>query len=649
MNQKTAIASIGCAAFAALLSGCNIGDSLSFAAEDKINGAFPLSEAVRNGKAGLFEMASKAQRKELEVQFNARLKIRALECAKGYSPSWYISADEVRKKLDNPSCFNEVDNGLARWIGIRRTGLVLAKPALRDAPASAPAFIVAEGSIQNARFATNAGIALLETSQAIEVVGFDTAKPIFHETRGANSIGHPSPNGRLFTVGEGNRLKIRETESGAALVELPGVRPYEFIWLDERTALYNKGDVSKAFIVDFVTGNEVPLQLISGGVQRATRVPGVENQYVLFSGRAATKIELLRGKVEPEVRLLAEKTISGIPWTFNAADATADGTRYFSTSRQLAFVSLESLEIETIALDPFYVQTGSATPDPDKIVFTGIVQPHQGEAPQDYMYSIGSRTLMPIERDKATSQRYLYIPSLRKQAVIKDGRIAILADLSTGEAIPLAKFTSDTLALANQRKLEAFERQQTQLGAATGYADGLRSLSPTPVPAPHISIVPGAPMTNGVPRDPRQSGMAGGTNSLIANLARDAQIEAVGVYQGGSGSTRTSEGRKMGYVEVRIRRTQKPIVLVLSSYEPVRWMLITEPGTKLSAVLVSGHYPSQVVGAGNARIVMTGNTYAYKVGGYEYQALSREIAKWTGKGIEIFQGRYEGETFIVGG
>ena len=76
----------------------------------------------------------------------------------------------------------------------------------------------------------------------------------------------------------------------------------------------------------------------------------------------------------------------------------------------------------------------------------------------------------------------------------------------------------------------------------------------------------------------------------LANLARDAQIEAVGVYQGKAGGvTQTNDGRKMGYVKVRLRRSVKPVVLVLSSYEPVRWIRIPESGVRLAAVRVSGY------------------------------------------------------------
>jgi hypothetical protein len=44
-----------------------------------------------------------------------------------------------------------------------------------------------------------------------------------------------------------------------------------------------------------------------------------------------------------------------------------------------------------------------------------------------------------------------------------------------------------------------------------------------------------------------------------------------------------------------------------------------------------------------------GRHYAYEQGGSGFSALQREVIKRTGKGIETFQGKYSGTSFIVGG
>ncbi len=624
MKRRTIVARTGLFVFAILSAGCNFQGSFSFASEDKINSAFPISEAVSITKASVLELATDAQRKEIESQYDARLKLRALGCAKGYSPSWHTSVADIKNKLDNRACFTEADDEIARWLGFRRVGLLLAKPPLKPVPAKTPSLIAADGFIQTVRFASAAGIALIETQQSIEIADFETTKLLFREVKRSKAIGYPSPNGRLFTVGESDQLKIRDAESGSVIAEIPYVRAYEFHWLDEQTALYTSSESGKAFLIDFLSGNDIPLELIKRGVQRAVSVPDTRNQYVLFSHGTVTKIELNRSKVVPEVRLLAEKQASGIAWS-SQSDVTADGTRFFGASRGLVFVDLTSLEIETIPFEPFVLQNGIATPKPDEIILTGFIQPPDGKGSPDFLYSISGNTVRPIEREKNSSRRYTYIRSIQKLAVINNNQISVVDKLAALEAVPLEKFASDVLMASNQRKLEAFERQQRLTATAVS--------STATAPSP----------------DARQDAATPYPDNPIARLARNAQIEAVGVYQGETGAMRAEAGRRTGNVLVHVRRSAKPLVLVLSSYEPVRWSLVMEPGAKLSAVLVSGYYQSQVVGAGSARVVMAGSRYAYKAGSQEHRALNQETFKWTGKDIDLFQGRYEGKSFSVGG
>jgi hypothetical protein len=320
-------------------------------------------------------------------------------------------------------------------------------------------------------------------------------------------------------------------------------------------------------------------------------------------------VALDRSGVEPAVALVGDKPASGTSWALNTCGATADGSHYFSSSyNTLKVVNLGTLEVESVGLEPFYLQQSFPTPDPDKIVVSGFVPPSQGEGPRTLVYSISRRALAPVDTAQVSPRRIVYLPALKKQGLINDRKIELMDALPVLEEMPASQFAADMQNIANQRKLAQFEKQQ-------------------------ISGLP--------------AGFAG--NAPLAELARNALVEGVGVYQGGPGAPPAPGARRTGYVEVRIRPSAKPIVLVLSSYEPVRWMLITERGAQLAAVLVSGYHPSQVVGAGNARVINTGSAYAYKMDGQDYQALNRDVARMVGKGIGLFQGRYEGGQFNVGG
>jgi hypothetical protein len=65
------------------------------------------------------------------------------------------------------------------------------------------------------------------------------------------------------------------------------------------------------------------------------------------------------------------------------------------------------------------------------------------------------------------------------------------------------------------------------------------------------------------------------------------------------------------------------------------------------AVLTSGYYDQIISNAGGARVFAIGSTYVYERS--KLAPLEQEVFRVTGKPISVFQSRYEGETFTVGG
>ena len=62
-----------------------------------------------------------------------------------------------------------------------------------------------------------------------------------------------------------------------------------------------------------------------------------------------------------------------------------------------------------------------------------------------------------------------------------------------------------------------------------------------------------------------------------------------------------------GIVRVHVRTRPKPVVLFLSSYEPVQWELSLDAGARLSRVFTQGYHEQTVVGApANTTIVQQG-------------------------------------------
>jgi len=180
--------------------------------------------------------------------------------------------------------------------------------------------------------------------------------------------------------------------------------------------------------------------------------------------------------------------------------------------------------------------------------------------------------------------------------------------------------------------LQAFIEEMNQRRLAAAVAQASTQLGPAGVGTP-----------NAVARSPL------GDQTPTQVQLREAQIEGIGVYQGAGAGRGSGQARTAGVVEVRVRRSPKPVALVLSSYEPVRWMIITDSGARVAAVLLSGYHASTVVGAGAARVDQLGRSYAYEKGSRGYADLQQTVVSWAGKPMTYFQGRYEGSSFAVGG
>jgi hypothetical protein len=204
---------------AGLVSGCDVKTRLLLSSEDKINAAFPVSDAARDAKSAVDALPDDGVRRELEDEYAIRMRLRALDCAHGYTPSRLDSIDTTRKHFETGTCFGDADTATARWMGLRRVGLLLAKPPLRDV-GKPPPYIVADDSIQSATIAAKAGVVLVQTNREVQVLPFDGLQPLFREARALNAAATISPNGRLFTTTDTGHLRIRETESGRVVADL---------------------------------------------------------------------------------------------------------------------------------------------------------------------------------------------------------------------------------------------------------------------------------------------------------------------------------------------------------------------------------------------------------------------------------------------
>jgi hypothetical protein len=124
---------------------------------------------------------------------------------------------------------------------------------------------------------------------------------------------------------------------------------------------------------------------------------------------------------------------------------------------------------------------------------------------------------------------------------------------------------------------------------------------------------------------------------MLTDVPANARVAFVGVYE--------PEPRG-GSVRINVAQDSLPLVLVLSSYESVNWV-INPGGRKIAAVLVSGYKPSTVTGQGKADVLRVGSRYAYKLDSSEYLNLKTDVARYINNPIQSFQGAYKGQAFEV--
>lgn len=158
-------------------------------------------------------------------------------------------------------------------------------------------------------------------------------------------------------------------------------------------------------------------------------------------------------------------------------------------------------------------------------------------------------------------------------------------------------------------------------------------------------------------------------------FSHDAEIHAIGVYEA-ENPNKVVWWQKCGElshvechrkyagqhdeetIEVNINYSKKPIVLVLSAYEPINWKINVIKG-QIEGVILAGYYGQRISGISSNIPI---HAYTYKSSSclcsqddnyfYSYESndtqFQQKIYQLTGKNISSFQGKYSGKSFYLG-
>ncbi len=426
-----------------VLSGCGIGKSDT----DRINAAMPVSAPIIAARTAMDALAKSLSQdaRPIDGDYNARLRARALACAHGYQPSVFRTEAQIRDALPYKDCFAKSDQALQEWLARRRIGLLLAAPALRPIPPLAPTVIPAGGAIVQADFAARAGVVLVQEPGKYEVIDIGSGAVIAHgltESAIAQSL---SPNGRLFVVDRGGNAEIHGAEDGALLATFPRIHATDFHWVNDTGAIFKPawipdepdGRQQGPVFLDFTSGKESSIPMVSGAVNHVVALPGSGHLFAVLAGNKMGEVGLTQARDHWDARLLSERHMPLlVSWATITDGRTADGTIYFGTGQSLQLLTLASLGMQEITLDPMRLKGAVPTPDPDRLLLTGIFLNAPGQ--DEYcVYSLRQRTLAYVDPKRLLSPRIIYIPSLRRNAAIEASRIVLIDSIPTAVPIPI--------------------------------------------------------------------------------------------------------------------------------------------------------------------------------------------------------------------
>jgi hypothetical protein len=642
------------------LAGCDQISAGFTPAQEKINTAFPLADELQTARNALLASleGDKAAQQSVTEQYGKLMQLRALTCTAKTPIGRFDNAFKIRAKVTDTDCFQKQDLRLAEWIALRRLALALAKSPLAplaDLPAKAllPNYNEYTGQVAAA---SSANVMVVRGPQRFNVVQLPGGKQLGSFAVPEQAYRQPalSANGRVLAIPVGSRnLRMIEVETGNVLWN---TEEYSEIiaWLPQLdAAVLTLSGTGAPQLIDFKNGKVDPYPATEKRLTWALSMPAANGKYLVGSGQTASLMDISRS---------ANGTLEAAPvkqWrlTGNGVSSTpflmADGNKIvYPSSQDLNWLDMQTEQQGVWQLSAVGAQ-GFSKLNEQAIVFDTMAS---GTTPA------ATRVLDISQATVATA----------KNLDAKDGTLTPLTPRAG-----YLKRSGSAVIIGNAVELEAPQ----PLDALVSEAQLARQLSRLNSMAANSEAAPGpdqdryaalsrqvramntaAAIRDGLPRDvveairqgrgpnSAQGAAAGlpapGAKPLLADVPADAKVSFIGVYEAASTSPSASGGNRTGGIRVNVTPGNTPLVLVLTSYEPVRWT-INSANRKISAILLSGNAQSSVISPGNPQVLKIGSAYAYKMDSQEYARVKQDIARYVSNPVQSFQGGYKGQDFSV--
>ncbi|MES2251941.1 MAG: hypothetical protein V4645_32065 [Pseudomonadota bacterium] len=605
-----------------LLSGCDKMTAAFTPAPERINKAFPASEEVLLGMSKLITSVAEDDKeaRALKEQYERLLQVRALTCTAASGIGRFDTPSDIRKKVADGSCFRDQDAQLAEWIGLRRVAALLSKPPLyprvelrgkQALPAEKSRGAGTIGIVTSAE----SNVAVLKSgSGTFHAVRLPDGKPLqtFTAANNARPGFSLSPNGRLFAAPSdaGSGLRLIDVETGTALWTTDKYLGL-VTWLPTLNALVllQSSQGQQAVIVDALNGKETGYPLAEKHPTWTLALPGNESRHLIGGSSSAAIMAHAR---ESDGTLSATQVgfwrlAKSVPSSSSPFLMENGKKAFYLDARNLAWIDLATGEQGFWETSALHIQHGYAKLN-ESTVFLSSSMPGSYTG-QGKVIDVQQGTVAPVPNYQQGDG--VLLPLTPRSGYMRYGTVTIVGgdDIESGPPEDLQKAIA---AAQLEKQLAKLVTPPSGPGAVPG-----GSFAPAPPP-------------------------------LLNHVPQDAQVAVVGVYESKGRGRGADAGRGLNVVRVNVQPASTPLVLVLSSYEPVRWV-VQNSGRKISAILLSGYHESEALGTAGVPILKIGSTYAYKMDSAEYEKLKRDVGRYVSNPVRSFQGSYAGQDFSVSG
>jgi hypothetical protein len=628
------------------LGGCDAVDRFR-SIDERVNKAVPPDVEVEVARQRLMtEIGSDAGRRDAATRgFAEQLRLRGLNCLRGGAGIGVgTSAAEIAGGLVDRTCLRGHDRSVVNWIGLQRVRLALAKPPLRPVPATAPKYIASLRPLGWVDFADKAGVALVSLQtfpSELAVIDIADGSELWRApTDNALKALALSPNGRVFISPEARAVvRVRSAETGETYAVLHGITGLH--WLGSDAALVHQQAAHLVLggprLLDLATNRSHDIPGIDARVSEVFPAAPENGKRFLALGRNAQLLELGQAEGAPTLRVLAEVPRPGREAGV-AFGSRGHGHYVDAAGGQVNLVSLADLQVQSLAVSPARVLRVQPTALADELLLS--VQLPGALAPQaTVIWSRSQNSLAPVELAPSPGReapRWVWITPLRRLGLLVDNKIEVLEAPPRGPAQPVEQWLASRQDEDNARKLEAAKLEAARLEsmqAAPGPAESYRRYAGGRFGrGPLLEALRAEPLTD---------------TAAFTRLARDARIEGVGI-QRLAAAAHAGEKRLAEAVALQVRAGSKPWILVLSSQEPVRWVMSVDPAARIEAVLLSGPGRSTVFGPAGVPVYQLGTAAAFDGDGPAFQQLQQDLRRVSNRTVQTFQHRREGLAFTIG-